>query len=141
MNLFFLAVLLTPVPLPPHSGNQVEASRSHKRSSSMISATSAKIASATHTSINRLMSILKTLPPLTTRPHPTEWSPHPATIIAPFIAFDACGFLLPLSVSTPQFWSILLIPHLVLFRQLYFDRLSPIAYGSTEHPPRTYLAV
>src|SRR5271154_6259259 len=71
MNLFFLAVLLTPVPLPPHSGNQIEDSWSHKRLSSMISATSAKIASATQTSINRLMSTLKTLlPPLVTQPHP-----------------------------------------------------------------------
>jgi hypothetical protein len=42
---------------------------------------------------------------------------------------------------TPQFWSFLLIPHLVLFRPLYLDRLAPLTYGSVKHPHRTYLAV
>jgi hypothetical protein len=92
--------------------------------------------------MKRFVSTLKTLlPPLITRPHPPAWNPHPAAIIAPLTALYACVFLLPFSVATPQFWSFLLIPHLVLFRPLYLDRLAPIAYGSTKHPRRTYLAV
>ena len=140
MNLFFLAVLLTPVPLPPRSQSQTKDSRSHKPSSSMTSAD--EVLSGTQTAIHRFVSTLETLlPPLITQPHPPEWNPHPAAIIAPLTALYACVFLLPLSVSTPQFWSFLLIPHLVLFRPVYLDRLAPLAYGSTKHPHRTYLAV
>ena len=140
MNLFFLAVLLTPIPLSPRSQIQTKDSRSYKPSLSMTSAD--EVLSETQTALYRFVSTVKTiLPPLISRPHPPEWNPHPAAVIAPLIALYACVFLLPFSVSTPQFWSFLLIPHLVLFRPVYLDRLAPLAYGSTKHPRRTYLAV
>ena len=142
MNLFFLAVLLTPVPLPARRRDQSEQARPRQSSSSTTSATAVEVSFDIQTATNRLLSTLKTLlPPLITRPHSPEWNPHPAAIITPLTALYACVFLLPYSVSTPQFWSFLLIPHLVLFRPLYLNRLAPIAYGSTKNPHRTYLVV
>lgn len=72
---------------------------------------------------------------------PSRLESAPANSRCSASCFYACAFLLPLSVSTSQFWFIPLTPHLVLFRQLYLGRLSPITYGSTKHPHRTYLIV
>ncbi len=132
MNLFFLAVLLTPVPLPQRN----------RSSLSLASKQIPKTSPETETAMKRFISTLKTLqPPLITHPHPIEWTPHPLAIITPLSVLFICVFLLPFSASTPQFFSFLLIPHIVLFRPVYLDRLAPIAYGSTKRSHRTYLAV
>lgn len=143
MNLFFLAVLLTPVPLPTRSITRTSDSTTRKRPSFPFEPT--RISQApenTHVAVQGVIPTFKALlPPLITRPHPPEWTPHPYAIIAPLAILYASVFLLLFSTSTPQFGIFLVIPYLILFRPLYLDRLAPVAYGSTQHPHRTYLAV
>lgn len=142
MNLFFLAVLLTPVPLPLRNEEQLEDERSHQGSTARTSARRGKTTPKARTALNGVVSTFKTfLPPLITQPQLKQWYSHPAAMIIALIALHACVFLLPFSVATPQFWSVLSVAHLVLFQPVYIDRLAPVAYGSTIRPRRNYLVV
>ncbi|KAI9874506.1 MAG: hypothetical protein M1830_009676 [Pleopsidium flavum] len=138
-NLFFLTILMTPVPLAdsddaPH---QTTRTRGNARSGAIVKAGNAVKDStittehAIHNSWRKLFSLLDRYIPS----KPATWTPHSAVYILPLIINYVAIFLVPFASNTPSFSTVVLIPHLLLYLPLYIDRLIPHSFGSTHNTP------
>ena len=113
MNLFFVAILLTPISLPRKEPKS-------KNLGSMMDRFPASIRFVTGKFQAAFMA------------QPADYRPHPAVYLFLLVVYYACVFLLPFSTSTPTFKTLLLVSHLLLFRTAYVDRL---VFGFWEHMP------
>ena len=125
MNLFFVAILLTAVPLTPRK--EAEPESKHKRSISLEASTLTDRVSKFGSGLRRFF------PPLPTKPHHHTWTPYPLAYFGPISVIFICAFLLPWATNDPLFVPIVLIFHLALFQPLYPQYLMPEAFGSTAH--------
>lgn len=125
MNLFFVAILLTAVPLTPRK--EAEPVSKQKRSRHSEDSTLTDRLSEFGSALRRFF------PPLPTKPHHHTWTPYPLAYFAPIFVAFICAFLLPWATNDPLFLPIILIFHLALFQPLYPQYLMPEAFGSTAH--------
>ena len=139
MNLFFVAVLLTAVPLAPRS-NESESTvtkSKHRRRKSSVSDETALItySDKAKTTLSAFWTRARPFfPP--TKPHHHTWEPHAISLFAPAFVTYVCAFLLPYSTGTTLFMPLLLISHLALFQPLYPQFVLPEAFGNSS--PKHY---
>jgi len=128
MNLFFLAVLLAPVPLPARG--------SSKKASHVRSASQATDQAPTPSVLTLIFDWMKLhLSPLPTHPHPEDWHPYPWEVLLQLSALHVITWLLPYTTGTPLFNGLILANFAILFRVVYPNRLAPFARGSRSFTP------
>ncbi|KAI0128442.1 hypothetical protein BJ170DRAFT_329112 [Xylariales sp. AK1849] len=117
-NLFYLALLLTPVPIP--SGNDelelpivpLPASRWQRFRDTYL------------------------MPP-----KPTNWCPHPALFLGTILLNFGAIFTLPYATETPSFVKIALLTRAVTFLPLLLPKVLPVKWGTVHpHPHNAYSA-
>jgi hypothetical protein len=102
MNLFFIAILLTPV-------------TSQQEPTSTKPSTITRLPNSVQPAMRRLQAFIAA--------KPAAYRPHPLLYLIPLLACYTGVFLLPFSTLTPTFMTTLLIPHVVLFQPLFVDHL------------------
>jgi len=137
-NLFFLTILMTPMPLPDSDvSSRHPISKKHSSAESGAIAKASKAVrdstTATEHAIHPYWRKLSSLPARYIPAKPALWTPHTAVYILPLIINYVAIFLVPFASNTPSFSTVLLIPHLLLYLPLYIDRIVPHSFGST-HP-------
>lgn len=114
-NLFYLALLLTPVPI---------AAGDDELKLPVIPLPA-----------SRWARIRDTLVP----PKPTNWCPHPALFLGAVFTNFASLFILPYAAETPSFVTIALVSRLSTFLPLVIPMVIPVSWGTVHpHPHNAY---
>lgn len=114
-NLFYLAMLLTPVPLPAGDGD--------------LKLPVVPLPTSTWTRIRNVL-----LPP-----KPTNWCPHPILFLGSIFTNFTTLFLLPYAADTPSFIRIALVTRLSTFLPLIIPKIVPVSWGTVHpHPHNAY---
>lgn len=141
-SLFFLAILVTPIPLP----ESVESSTRHKpktrsnakarvlaKAGNAVKKSTVSTEHAVHHSWHEITAIADRYIPS----KPPTWTPHPALYILPLLVTSLAIFLVPFASHTPSFSTTILISQLTLYLPLYIDRLTPYNWGTTHTNPHS----
>lgn len=132
VNLFFLAILLSPMLAPSTAADPSSRDADHFQ---------VRLAFLPD-SVNNVMTFLRTyLPLLPTHPHAHPWTPSPYAYIPTTLALQIATYLLPYTTHTPQFSATIAIINISTLRLAYMARLTPVAYGSNAYPSRNYTSV
>ncbi|KAH9884615.1 hypothetical protein F4778DRAFT_557354 [Xylariomycetidae sp. FL2044] len=114
-SLFFLALLLTPSPLP--SGDED------------LRLPVVPMPTSWWTRIRNAV-----LPP-----KPGSWMPHPAVFLTALVVNFAAIFLLPYAAGTLSFRTIALLTHALTFLPLILPKIVPVKWGTVQsHPHSSY---
>lgn len=135
INLFFVAVLLTSVPLAPRE-NESESPRAvvkqrQKKSAFSDTSTSTLTQKTTDIVLSAWTRVRPFLPPSPTKPHHHTWEPHALALFAPVLVSCICAFLLPYATGTELFFPLHLVSCLALLQPLYPQFFMPESFGST----------
>ncbi|KAI4144072.1 MAG: hypothetical protein LQ340_006791 [Diploschistes diacapsis] len=139
MNLFFLAVLWTPVPTPGTASSvlvstQTSALSKHRRKTSKSIRETAEATAATTSRFRNQFSrfVYSCL-----RPKPSDWTPHTLVYVIPLLMTATDALLLTLASNTPSFKSYLRDALFNTILPLVLPRILPLAAGKSSSSEAT----
>jgi hypothetical protein len=139
MNLFFLAVLWTPIPISEESTNLISVQKTkHTRKTSKSLKTAAAdtaitVASRTESFLTRTKNQINAYIPA----KPPTWSPHVTTYILPLFLTSFHTVLLTMATNTNSFHSILRSLAVDLFLPIFLPRILPLMAGHVDQTQGT----
>ncbi|CAJ2506195.1 Uu.00g003250.m01.CDS01 [Anthostomella pinea] len=114
-NLFYVAVLLTPFPLP--SGDED------------LELPVLPMPNSTWTRIRNMLRL----------PKPANWLPSPALLFGALMLNFISTFLLPYAAETPSFPKVVMLARTTTFLPLILPKIVPVKWGAVhEHPHEAY---
>jgi len=141
-SLFFLAILVTPLPLPEGVDSPTRhrpKTRSKAKSGVLAKAgnavkkSTASTEHAVHHSWHKVINIADRYIPS----KPSTWTPHPLVYILPLVITYLAIFLVPFASHTPSFSTTILMSLLTPYLPLYIDRLTPHHWGTPHTNPHS----
>lgn len=114
-NLWYVAMLLSPVPLPDNVGDLT---------GTYVPATISKFSQ-----LKKKIMLSK----------PAEWKPHPLLYIFPLLWSLCTTFLIPIASNTPSFMTITLLSKSLTFTPILLPYIVPVSWGKVHaHPHESF---